>query len=320
VGPFDRAQWQVLSQSLQLARAADRDVDFAVDTTDLLDVDRCRSILDAVGPAIGSPSRVVTASLLAKRIAFLATGPSLYAMSAFNLGLNLARENCITEYAHRDGLWQSRMVLKDLAVDRPEDGRRGEWRERVMQRVFAEHLTPLWGTLHEACGIAPRILWENTAVRVFSLYERRLAKLDSEPARRQARDDFDYLMHRAPGRVFGLAAHPLIRFFSPVGSRHVASTASMPRGARPKAAQPKAAQPKAAIPNATIPEAARPRAAIPEAAVSKNATCEIAIRETALPETAIRFRKTCCLYFKATQPAAYCSTCPLIRPGAVKPR
>ena len=300
MGPFDRAQWQVLSQSLQLARAADRDVDFAVDTTDLLDVDRCRSILDTVGPAIGSPSRVVTASLLAKRIAFLATGPSLYAMSAFNLGLNLARENCITEYAHRDGLWQSRMVLKDLAVDRPEDGRRGEWRERVMQRVFAEHLTPLWGTLHEACGIAPRILWENTAVRVFSLYERRLAKLDSEIVRRQARDDFDYLMHRAPDRVFGLAAHPLIRFFSAVGSRHVASTASMPRGARPKAAQP-----KTAIPNA----------AIPEAAVSK-----IATRETALPETAIRFRKTCCLYFKATQPPAYCSTCPLIRPGAVKPR
>lgn len=310
MGPFDRAQWQVLSQSLQLARAADRDVDFAVDTTDLLDVDRCRSILDTVGPAIGSPSRVVTASLLAKRIAFLATGPSLYAMSAFNLGLNLARENCITEYAHRDGLWQSRMVLKDLAVDRPEDGRRGEWRERVMQRVFAEHLTPLWGTLHEACGIAPRILWENTAVRVFSLYERRLAKLDSEIVRRQARDDFDYLMHRAPDRVFGLAAHPLIRFFSAVGSRHVASTTSMPRGARPKAAQP-----KTAILNAAIPEAAQSRAAIPEAAVSK-----IATRETALPETAIRFRKTCCLYFKATQPPAYCSTCPLIRPGAVKPR
>ncbi|MDQ2137765.1 IucA/IucC family C-terminal-domain containing protein [Alcaligenaceae bacterium B3P038] len=272
MGPFDRAQWQVLSQSLQLARAADRDVDYAIDTQALLDVERCRKWLDSVGPMIGSPSRVVTASLLAKRIAFLVTGPSLYAMSAFDLGLNLARDNCITEYAHRDGLWQSRMVLKDLAVDRPGEGRRAEWRERVMRRVFAEHLTPLWATLHEACGIAPRILWENTAVRVFSLYERRLAKLDSERLRCQARDDFDYLMHRAPASVFGLPEHPLVRFFSAasaVAARDVAPTGAGPDGAPPR--------------------------------------------------PAVRFRKTCCLYFMATDPAEYCSTCPLIRPGVVKP-
>jgi len=280
MGPFDRAQWQVLSQNLQLARAADRDVDYAIDTTALLDIDRCRQLFDTVGPMIGSPSHVVTASLLAKRIAFLVTGPSLYALSAFDLGLNMARDNCITEYAHRDGSWQSRMVLKDLGVDRPVDGRRAEWRERVVQRVFADHLTPLWAAFHEACGIAPRILWENTAVRVFSLYERRLAKCDGERVRRQVQDDFDYLMHHASASVFGLPDHPLRRFFG---------TAVTRRGDGPPSGQ------------ARVPQRSGPPLGVPQ------------------PDTGVRYRKTCCLYFKATDPAEYCSTCPLIRPGVNKP-
>ena len=32
-------------------------------------------------------------------------------------------------------------------------------------------------------------------------------------------------------------------------------------------------------------------------------------------QRSIRFRRTCCFYYLATEPAEYCSTCPLLRPG-----
>ena len=258
--PFTALQWTELSGALALmperAVSPDRQT---IDTRALCNVQRCRAILDLLGPTIGSSSRAITASLFAKRIAFLVTGPSLYAMSRYDQGLDCSIENCVTDYTHRDGVWQSRMVLKSLVTQRPTPGHRESWRDTVIHRIFAEHLAPLWETFQAASGIAPRILWENTAVRVYSLYERRLAKLDDANERARALEDFNYLTHTAAPELFGLSSNPIRRYyFEPT----------------------------------CVPSTA------------------------ALPQQAIRFRKTCCLYFKATQPPEYCSTCPLIRPSA----
>jgi len=255
---FDSDQWAVLADSLSLARAGQPTPRHALDTRQLLDVARCRSILDELGPIIGSPSRAVTASLLGKRLAFLVVSPSLYAMSMFDEGLDLRLDNCITDYTHHDGAWRSRLILKSLATERPGTGERDPWRERIVEGIFAGHLAPLWATLQAASGIAPRILWENTAVRVYSLYERRIARLEGSARRDQAMVDFRYLTHDAPPGVFGLTENPLARyFFEP---RKIDLVAQSPK--------------------------------------------------------TVRVRKTCCLYFMATQPAEYCSTCPLLYPAA----
>jgi len=260
---FDAAQWAVLANDLKLADARTASADQCIDTRALLDVDQCRRVLDELGPRIGSDSRAITASLLAKRIAFLVTGPGLYALSAFDLGLNLALDNCVTDYRHDGAAWRSRMLLKDVVPTPPATPTlrlsaddREHLREGVVRRVFAGHLTPLWQIFQKASGIAPRILWENTAVRVYSLYERRLAAIDEPSRQRQIRDDFDYLLHRAPVDAFGLPDNPLARYYFDVET--------------------------------------------------------IAASDTA-PTRQVRFRKTCCLYFKATCPAEYCSTCPLLR-------
>jgi len=254
---FDPDQWAVLADSLSLARADQPTPRHALDTRQLLEVDRCRSILDELGPVIGSPSRAVTASLLGKRIAFLVVSPSLYAMSMFDEGLDLRLDNCVTDYTHREGAWRSRLILKSLATERSGIEGRDTWRARIVEGIFAGHLSALWGTLQAASGIAPRILWENTAVRVYSLYERRIARLDSSSQRDQAMADFRYLTQDALPGVFGQTENPLARYFFEPRRIGLAGQSTK----------------------------------------------------------AIRVRKTCCLYFMATKPAEYCSTCPLLYPA-----
>jgi len=254
LGPFTVEQWDMLSGPLALSHATGLKHRQMVDTSTLLDRTVCRAVLDELGPIIGSPSRAITASLLGKRIAFLVVSPSLYAMSMFDQGLNMRMENCITDYTHLDGAWRSRMVVNDLTTHGPGRADRFAWIEQVATGIFAGHLAPLWEAFHQASGIAPRILWENTAVRVYSLYERRIAKLGCGAQQRLAQDDFRYLTGDAPPSVFGLSDNPLARYFF---ERKCVTT---PGG---------------------------------------------------LPSQ-VRVRKTCCLYFMATKPPEYCSTCPLL--------
>lgn len=258
------AQWQTLTDMFGLTvfgQASSPDPGSerrpaAIASTALVDIDACRRILDELGPVIGSPSRAITASLLGKRIAFLTTGPSLYALSVFDRALDFRLENCITDYTHFDGAWRSQMPIKDAGASAPPDDRAG-WRAHHVQQLFAGNLARLWETFHLASGLAPRILWENTAVRVYSLYERKLGQLDSAQARTRAAEDFAYLVHEAPPAVFGTTFNPLSRYFFP-----------------------------------------------PTPLVQPGETAT----------RAVRFRKTCCLYFKATSPAEFCSTCPLCLP------
>ncbi len=215
----------------------------------------CAEMLERQMPVIGAPTRQIAASLLAKRIAFLATGACLYAMTLYDKGLNLAAENCLLDERHQGGVWQSDMQLWDIRCTVPKPGQREIWRQEVVTSLFAGHLAPLWQVLNEVSGIAPAILWENTAVRVFSLYERRIAQASVRQNAVDWRQDFLWLITSAPGSVFGCQENPLRRYWrSPLLIKDGAG------------------------------------------------------------ERYVRFRRTCCFYYQATEPAEYCSTCPLLRP------
>lgn len=252
---FSDAEWASLCGALRLRRESERDLARSLPARELLDEATCTALLDRLGPVILSPSRRITASLLGKRQSFLLTGACLYAMSAYDKGLELSLDNTFIEYGHDDGLWTSSLPLRSLAVSRPEHGARDAWREAVAGGLFAGLLQPLWESFYRLTGVSRRILWENTAVRVYSLYERRLAKLECAATRQRCAEDFRWLTEQAPGSLFGLDYNPLQHFNRPL--------TLLDDGAR-----------------------------------------------------AVRFRRTCCFYYQASDPVEYCSTCPLIRPKA----
>ncbi|MEE2764486.1 MAG: (2Fe-2S)-binding protein [Pseudomonadota bacterium] len=246
---LDPGQRAELAEHCLLQPATACDPAWSLPAVDLLDPDSCRALLDRLGPVIGSPNRYITASLLAKRLAFLTTGLALYGMSVLDRGLDLALANWRLDYRHQDGLWRSQMPLLDQRASTPQPGAREAWRASVVQTLFTEGLAPLWQSLHQSARVPLPVLWENTAVRVYSLYEKRLTA-ERHPARQgQIRADFHWLVEQAPAAVFGASHNPLQRFF---------------RSRQPATARP-----------------------------------------------GTRVRKTCCFYYRATEPETYCGTCPL---------
>lgn len=245
---FSAADWQYLTGPLQLTTAARVDHP-TLSVAAFTDPARCRELLDTLGPVIGSPSRRITASLLSKRLAFLMTGAGLYALSACDRGLDISADNCRIDPSHDGTRWTSCLPVLRLDAQAWPAAQREHARRRLVGQVFAGLIAPLWAVLHEVSGVPMRMLWENTAVRVYSLYERRMAAL-SDPSAIARRDaDWRFLV-AAPPELFGWSANPLERFlYTPT---------------------------------------------------------RLADGET------VRFRRTCCLYFKATQPPVYCRTCPLL--------
>jgi ferric iron reductase protein FhuF len=213
------------------------------------DEQTCREVLTRVMPLVGAPDLAIAASLLSKRIAFLASGCVLYAMSVFDSGLLISLSRCRLEYAHDDGLWTSSLPL-DVVEKDYAPGARDEWREAVVSMLFRGFFSPLWQSLSQVSGVPEHILWENTAVRIYSLYQGRMEGLN-EQQEQQKQSDYNWLLKEADPALFGLPWNPLKRFRRPL--------------------------------------------------------------QKSITGTMVRFRRTCCFYYKAAQPEEYCQNCPLLR-------
>ncbi len=243
-----------LAARFNLIAAADYPFSSVLPVSAMLETASCQRMLQQLAPRLGAPSLGITASLLSKRVAFLTTAAAFYPLSMYNKGLNMALTNCLLDTRHDGHLWQSHMVMDDLSLSIPlSDSDRASWRDTILRSVFAEHLTPLWHALSAASGISSRILWENTAVRLFSLFEHRIQPSDTA-AEARVKQDFHYVVHEAPGSLFGLDVNPLTGYFRPL----------------------------------TWVEA---------------------------KGEWVRFRRTCCFYYKASQPQEFCQACPLLKPN-----
>ncbi|WP_164553343.1 IucA/IucC family C-terminal-domain containing protein [Brevibacillus marinus] len=195
----------------------------AVRCADLLESGACAAYLDRLTEVLQSPSRMITASMFSKRYVFLSAVPVLYALSAYDKGLQFSLENTALEQpAYESGGWSPGLRVAKWRVTEPAADSREEWRSEIIASLFAKSLAPLWRVLAEVTDIPLAILWENTAVRLFSLYEKRLAQLGCAQTRERAERDFLYVVADASGTCFGEAENPLLRFYRPQ-SAHPAS-------------------------------------------------------------------------------------------------
>lgn len=195
---------------------------YSVRALDLLDEEMCSDYLDRLTVLLQSPTRMVTASQFFKRYAFVTTVPLLYAMTMYNKGLDLSVENCFLESSPGHS-WLEHVTLADMDAAMPEAGERHAWRNTVILALFAGNLAKLIAVMSSVANVPKSILWENVAVRVFSLYEKRIGVTGEQ--QEQYRADFQYLVHQAPGELFGEQQNPLSRFYGQTALSSAANAA-----------------------------------------------------------------------------------------------
>ena len=220
---FEPAELVDLASQFRLTFDAAQTAADSLPCADLLASVTCAAYLDRLSETLQSPSRLVTASMFSKRYVFLSAVPVLYALSAFDKGLQFSLENTALEQpADKSGGWSPGLRVAKWRVTEPAADSRDAWRSEIIASLFAKSLAPLWRVLAEVADIPLAILWENTAVRLFSLYEKRLAQLGCAQTRERAERDFLYVVADASGTCFGEAKNPLLRFYRPQ-SAHPAS-------------------------------------------------------------------------------------------------
>ncbi|MGO4546418.1 IucA/IucC family C-terminal-domain containing protein [Paenibacillus sp. 2TAB23] len=209
---IEQDEWDYLNEQWGLCEYSATRSESSVRASDLLDEERCSEYLDRLTALLQSPSRMTTASQFFKRYAFITSVPLLYAMTVYSKGLDLSAENCFIESSKsHPGLAHVSLAFVKAAM--PESSERHDWRDTVVRRFFAGNLGELIAVMSKVANVPKPILWENVAVRVFSLYEKRIGVTGVQQEQSRAREDFHYLVHQAPGELFGEKQNPLSRFY-----------------------------------------------------------------------------------------------------------
>jgi ferric iron reductase protein FhuF len=185
-----------------------------INGNDLLDKERIQEIFNGdLKLKLNTDIHQVIGSMLVKRYAFLAA-LVLYSMSVYNKGINSSLENISLQADETDPLWLPSFYFENLEVTTPEADR-DQWRTSVIQTLFLENISKVISSISKHTKISKSILWENTAIYIFWMYESLLEdKGFSKEISSRIVDDFQYVVVDATPQMFGLKAqNPIIRFY-----------------------------------------------------------------------------------------------------------
>ncbi|WP_440116616.1 IucA/IucC family C-terminal-domain containing protein [Paenibacillus sp. QZ-Y1] len=212
---LDEQEMQTLIAEYRLTQEPFGDEGLSMPFTDLLNPSISLPFLERVKDIYETESDTAAVSLFAKRYAYLVIASGLYAMSRFNKGLNVEITNGFMEAIYKGEAWLPKARLKNWQVTSPEAGAREVWRDQIIAQMFAENLAKVWQSLSTATRTSRAVLWENTAIYVYWLYENQFAEAATPEEKSRIEADFHYLLHDAPAHLFGESRNPLKQFNSP---------------------------------------------------------------------------------------------------------
>lgn len=175
----------------------------------LLEPGSCTAYLDGLAARLGTDSRPIAASMFAKRHAAIAVMPYFHALTCYDKALELTFESMRL----RSGKHWLDGITFDLPLRAvPCTERREAWRSHAAESLIRHHLSSLWQSLSSCSGMPMAIMWENTAVRIYSLYEKKLRTSGKASAAR-IEEDFWFLLHELPAEAFMQRRQPFSHFY-----------------------------------------------------------------------------------------------------------
>jgi siderophore-iron reductase FhuF len=172
-----------------------------------------KTFLERLKEYLCAPNLTTTASIFSKRYSYLIAVPTLYSMSVFRKKLDASLENAIIEQSVTESGWLPGLRLRKNLLSVFTDNEIDERRKATIQMLFKENLNVIWSKVAEQVNITKNLLWENTAVYVYWLFESTLQGPYPEDTKDRVRKDFDYLIYKATGEMFGETENPLRTYF-----------------------------------------------------------------------------------------------------------
>ncbi|PLT28619.1 IucA/IucC family C-terminal-domain containing protein [Peribacillus deserti] len=167
---------------------------------DLLIENRRMEIIAAAADLMQAPNKMVAASILTKRLAFV-PAIALYAFFSWDKRLNISVDNIYVETQNTEAVWLPEFRLIETGCELV-DHRETE-REMLCTSIFADLMDPIMSSLNEETRLSKYIMWENVSVYIFWLFEKLRQEESSVEGLQKLKDDFEYVTANAAGDVFG---------------------------------------------------------------------------------------------------------------------
>ncbi|SDJ63494.1 IucA/IucC family C-terminal-domain containing protein [Salimicrobium halophilum] len=188
----------------------------------LLSRDGTEKALNHLHIYLESESFLTTGSFLGKRFGYYAITVPIVLMTLFDKFPDVSPAN--VEYVRIDEnpKWFPKYYLKDKTTISPEENRKA-WIEENMRQLFRDHLAPIFFHIHKTTRVSKKVLWENVAIYLYWLYERKLPEWYEGAELERLREDFRFIVEELDGEPFGEKKNPFTYFESqpvlPTGAR-----------------------------------------------------------------------------------------------------
>ncbi|MBM7618182.1 ferric iron reductase protein FhuF [Bacillus tianshenii] len=181
----------------------------SVKLASLLEEGAVCSYLATIREDLGTDKNDVAASLLMKRLGFLAVN-CLMSMSAYNKTFKIDSGNIWIDSSMDNGTWLPKIRFSVLEVEAAPAIDRNDWRTRHFYSLFKGLYMPLIERIAKDAKVSRQTLWENVMLYVYWLYETILPKIGET---KYAEEDFLALLE-APASFFGMNRNPAASFYS----------------------------------------------------------------------------------------------------------
>lgn len=204
--------WLTLEQDFNIIRES-RVKEYTFNGQEMLKEQTLQTVLEIFREQLAqhsSLSPLVVASMFSKQYGSMVTSGAFYAYYFFKQGLDVSLKNVTLE---TDRTWNPFLVVHQVY----HSGEQEFSVTDLMEKLFAQHLTPLFQKLSKVTGVKERLLWANLAFSLKWYFEKWRNEAKDLEQKKAIEQDYRYVMEQAPPAVFGLRdGNPLAMEFAEV--------------------------------------------------------------------------------------------------------
>ncbi|OLO39322.1 hypothetical protein BTR23_09765 [Alkalihalophilus pseudofirmus] len=178
--------------------------ELTIEVNDMLDRQKLVTYLEEIKQELQAPDLMVAASAFSKRYSYIIIAPAIYSFLMLNKQLEMDVSNLTILPSVSNEKWLPRLYLKKQKARIPDtEEERESCRNQLFKTIFQHHLSSLWNEVSHLCKIPKQILWENTSIYTFWIFESLLQQTDLSPEiRDKIQIDFDFLLYETQNLIF----------------------------------------------------------------------------------------------------------------------
>ncbi|GEL78219.1 IucA/IucC family C-terminal-domain containing protein [Tenuibacillus multivorans] len=193
-----------------------RMVDYAkhvsVTLDQLLDKDFLLKYLQDIKSEFNTESIFVAGSQLMKRLGFNIVLPTLYLMTVHDMKLDMDFKRAGIVPNTVGDKWLPNLYLKDFHVESIVTSEREDVRQAITEDLF-QKMDQLVQAVSNVSRVPKPNLWENIAIYVYWLYEKKLKEDRFRDVANQVGDDYSFLIRGLSADVFADNCNQLTNFY-----------------------------------------------------------------------------------------------------------